>query len=530
MFILSAGLYRSGAVNAIGNGLARLGRRSFWLTITAMMLVIGGISAFINNTAAVAIFIPIVVGVARGTRISVSRFLMPLSFASMFGGVCTLIGTSTNILVSSMVERIGLRPLGMFEMAGMGLVFFTAGILYMLLIGLRLLPARTDQEAAAQQLAPDEYLTEIVMLPDARSVGAVVSQSPLVRDLELRVVEIFRDGRRLDGSHDQLSLQPGDHLKVRCSLENFRRLQQRRGIILKHAPDPHGVGRKGEDAHLVEAVIAPSSALDGRSLSAAHFRSRYGFTAIAIRHREHVMRDNLEAIRLRAGDVLLFELDPVELARLRQERIFVLASEVPLPVFRKRKITVALAIVTAVVAAAALGIMPIMSGAIAGCILMVLAGCLSLEEAYRAVEWQVIMLMAGVLTLGVAMESSGAAVLLSKGFVSAMGGAGPMVMVAVFYLITMLLTAVLSNNATVALLIPIVFAAAKTLGVEPKPLVMAVTFAASLDFMTPFGYQTNTLVYGPGRYRFVDYLRVGAPLNLLFWILATIFIPRFWTF
>lgn len=530
MFILSAGLYRTGAVNAIGSGLARLGRKSFWLTISTMMLFVGGISAFINNTAAVAIFLPIVLGVARETRISASRFLMPLSFASMFGGVCTLIGTSTTILISSMVERRGLPPLGMFEMTGMGLIFFTAGMLYMLLVGIRLLPCRSDRDDAEQRLSLDEYLTEIVILPEARSVGAVVTQSPLVRELELTVIEIFRDGQRLATPYDRLQLRAGDHLKVRCNLENFRKLRLRRGIILKHEPEAANSGKKAQEPRLVEAVIAPNSALDGHSLSEAQFRTSFGFTAIAVRHREQVMRANLEAIRLRAGDVLLFELEPLELDRLRLDRTFVVTSEVRLPIFRKRKTAAALAIVTAVVAAATFDVMPIMSGAIVGCILMVLAGCLSLAEAYRAVEWQVIMLMAGVLTLGIAMEKSGAALFLSKAIVSALGEAGPMAMVAAFYLVAALLTAVLSNNATVALLIPIVFAAAESLRVEPKPLIMAVTFAASLDFMTPFGYQTNTLIYGPGRYRFIDYLRVGAPLNILFWILATIFIPRFWTF
>jgi di/tricarboxylate transporter len=530
MFILSAGLYRTGAVNAIGVVLARLGRKSFWLTISAMMLVVGGISAFINNTAAVAIFLPIVLGVARETHISAARFLMPLSFATMFGGVCTLIGTSTNILVSSMVERRGLQPLGMFEMTGMGLIFFAAGVLYMLAVGIRLIPDRARDGNGDQRLAPDEYLTEIILLPEARSVGSVMSRSPLVRELELTVIEVIRGGQQLAVSDDQPVLQAGDQLKVSCNLENFHKLRLRRGIILKHELETENPGKRSREPHLVEAVIAPNSALDGRSLSEAQFRSRFGFTAIAVRHREHVVRDNLEAIRLRAGDVLLFELEPAELDRLRLDRTFVVTSEVQLPVFRKRRTAAALLIVTGVVAAATFDVMPIMSGAIVGCILMVLVGCLSMAEAYKAVEWQVIMLMAGVLTLGIAMEDSGAALFLSRAIVATMEEAGPMAMVAGFYLVAALLTAILSNNATVALLIPIVFAAADALKVEPKPLIMAVTYAASLDFMTPFGYQTNTLIYGPGRYRFVDFLRVGAPLNLLFWLLATIFIPRFWTF
>lgn len=530
MFILSAGLYRTGAVNAVGGALARLGRKSSWLALGAMMLFIGTISAFINNTAAVAIFLPIVLGVARDTHTSASRLLMPLSFASMFGGVCTLIGTSTNILVSSIIERHGLPPIGMFELTGMGLVFFGAGTLYMLLAGVRLIPDRGGEDNGERWLRSGDYLTEIIIQPEARSVGAVLAESPLLHELELKSVEVFRDGRRLDNAQEQIVLRAGDHLKVICDLENFRKLQQRRGIALKQELDQGAAGGEPEATTLVEAVIAPNSTLDGRSLKEARFRSRYGVTALAIRHRGRVMREILETTVLRAGDVLLFGMAPREIERLRLDRTFVVISEVQAPVFRKRKTAIALAVVTAVVTAAALNVIPIMTGAIVGCIVMVLAGCLSPDEAYEAVEWKVIMLMAGVVTLGVAMEKSGAALFLSKFIVSAVGSAGPTAMVATLYLFSALITAVLSNNATVALLIPIVFATADSLDVDPRPLIMAITYSASLDFMTPFGYQTNTLIYGPGRYRFSDYLRVGTPLNILFWILATIFIPRFWPF
>lgn len=528
MFVLSAGLYRTGAVNAVGRGLARLGKKSYWLTLAVMMLVIGSISAFINNTAAVAIFLPIVLGVARDTSTSASRFLMPLSYASMFGGVCTLIGTSTNILVSSIIERRGLAPIGMFELTDMGLVFFGAGVLYMLLVGVRLIPDRGDK--TERRLGSGDYVTEIILQPEARSVGTMLKQSPLLHELDLKSIDVFRDGRRLDDPPEQIKLQEGDHLKVRCDLENFRKIRQRRGITLKHELDQGTGGEKGEETTLVEAVIAPDSTLDRRSLKEARFRSRYGFSALAIRHQGRVMRENLETIVLRGGDVLLFDLDSRQIERLRLDRTFVVISEVQAPVFRKRKTAIALAVVTAVVASAAFGVLPIMSGAIIGCIVMVLAGCLSMEEAYESIDWKVIMLMAGVLTLGVAMEKSGAALFLSKFIVYILGGAGPTAMVAALYLFSALITAMLSNNATVALLIPIVFATADSMKIDPRPLIMAVTYAASLDFMTPFGYQTNTLIYGPGQYRFVDYLRVGTPLNILFWVLATIFIPRFWPF
>jgi di/tricarboxylate transporter len=496
--------------------------------LVVMMLMVGTLSAVINNTAAVAIFLPIVLGIARETGVSPGRLLMPLSFASMFGGVCTLVGTSTNILVSSIAERHGLPAFGMFEMTGLGLIFFAAGSTYMLLIGVRMIPNRVNPADRAAVFGSGDYQIEIVLEDEARSVGTALSESPLLQDVDIHKVEVFRNGELLQEGADQLVLKAGDHLKVRCDLENFRKLRERRGIAMRHQ---HETGdTPSEEAVLVEAVIAPRSTLDGRSLKQARFRSRYGLTALAVRHRGVVMRENLETLPLRAGDVLLFEVEKEHLDQLREDKTFVLVSQVELPLFRKSRMLTAIAIVTAVVFAAASGVVPIVSGAIVGCILMVLSRCLNLEEAYRSINWQVIFLLAGVLTLGTALEKTGAARLLGNFLVENVGAWGPIALVSAFYLATSLLTEMMSNNATAALLAPIAIAAAEGLGIDSRPLLMAITFAASASFMTPVGYQTNTLIYGPGQFRYADFLRVGTPLNILFWILATIFIPQFWPF
>uniref|UniRef100_A0A831UEK5 SLC13 family permease n=1 Tax=Geobacter metallireducens TaxID=28232 RepID=A0A831UEK5_GEOME len=526
MFILSAGLFRTGAVNLLGTALARLGSVSFWLVLVVMMLTVGVLSAFINNTAAVAIFLPIALGVARDTGVAPGRLLMPLSFASMFGGVCTLIGTSTNILVSSIAQRHGLQPFGMFEMTGLGLIFFGAGSAYMFLIGVRLIPERKGEEDPRKLFGIGDYLTEIVLEPEARSVGTVLAESPLLRDLAIRSVAVFRDGKPVDEPPDRIVLQAGDHLKVRCDLENFRKLKERRGIALRHETDR----KPGEEAVLVEAVVASGSTLDGRSLRQARFRSRYGLTALAVRHRGRVMREDLDTMELHAGDVLLFEVEENRLDQLRDDKTFVLVSQVELPVFRKSRMVTAVAIVAGVVAAAASGVISIVAGAIVGCILMVLTRCLTREEAYGAINWPVIFLLAGVLTLGTALEKSGAARILAGHLVETVGAFGPVALVSAFYLVTSLLTEMMSNNATAALLAPIAIAAAESYGVDSRPFLMAIAFAASASFMTPVGYQTNTLIYGPGQFRYADFLRVGTPLNILFWVLATIFIPRFWPF
>lgn len=524
MFILSAGLFKTGAVNLVGAVLGKVGRISFWLVLVVMMLVVGGLSAFINNTAAVAIFLPVALGIARDSGASAGRLLMPLSFASMFGGVCTLVGTSTNILVSSIAESHGLPPFGMFEFTRLGLVFFAAGSLYMLLVGVRMIPKRGAAGARAPLFGSGDYQIEIVLAPEARSVGKTLAVSPLLKDVDIRGVEVFRDGIAVEEPSERLILQAGDHLKVRCDLENFRRLKERRGIILRQeiGPPPH------EEAILVEAVVASGSTLDGRSLKQARFRSRYGLTALAIRHRGRVMRENMEEMLLRAGDVLLFEVDEPHLELLREDKTFVLVSQVGMPVYRKSRMGMAVLIVAGVVATAAAGIIPIIAGAIIGCCLMVLCRCLTLEEAYASINWQVIFLLAGVLTLGTALEKSGAAALLAGFMTDTIGVLGPVALVSAFYLVTSLLTEMMSNNATAALLAPVAISAAQAMGVDSRPMLMAITFAASASFMTPVGYQTNTLIYGPGQFRYADFLRVGTPLNILFWILATILIPRFW--
>jgi len=526
MFVLSAGLFKTGAVNILGGLLGRVGRKSFWLVLIVMMLMVGTLSAFINNTAAVAIFLPVVLAIARDCGFSAARMLMPLSFASMFGGVCTLIGTSTNILVSSIAERHGLDPIGMFETTALGLIFFAAGSLYMLLAGVRMIPDRDAEKERGPVFGSGDYLIEIILEPEARSVGTLLAESPLLNDIDIRGVEVFRDGALINDPPDRLMLQAGDHLKVRCDLENFRKLKGRRGITLRQE---NGLA-VSEEAKLVEAVVASGSTLDGRSLKQARFGSRYGLTALAVRHRGRIMRDDLESMKLRAGDVLLFEVEAPHLDQLREDKTFVLVSQVDLPAFRKSLMLTAVAIVTGVVVAAASGVVPIVAGAIIGCILMVMTRCLTLDEAYASINWQVIFLLAGVLTLGTALEKTGAARLLGGYMVESVGAWGPMALVSVIYLATSLLTEMMSNNATAALLAPIAISAAESLGIDSRPLLMAITFAASASFMTPVGYQTNTLIYGPGQFRYADFLKVGTPLNIIFWVLATIFIPRFWPF
>ena len=530
MFILSAALTKTGAVNFIGTISSRLFKFNFWIGLICTMIFIGVISAFVNNTPVVAVFIPIMLGLAATNKISPSRLLMPVSFASMFGGVCTLIGTSTNILVSSIAVQHGLPAFGMFEFASLGLVFFGAGMIYMIVFGVRMIPIRDSKGDLTDKFRMHNYLTDVVLLPEAKSVGMRVEESPLVKELEIDVLEVIRNKYPLPGPTLNIVLRENDLLRVRCDIQQLQKLKDRMGVQLKSDFQISDEDEESAALNLVEVVIAPNSGLIGKTIKSVRFRNSFRATALALRHSGQLMNTRFSETRLRAGDAILIEVKEDNYERIKKNRNFVIVSEIATPHYRKDKILTAFAIIACVIAAAATGLISIMVGAIVGSVLLIGTGCISLEDAYSAIEWKVVFLLGGIISLGVALEKSGAAMLLSDTMLRYLGSFGPVAIVAALYLLTSILTETMSNNATAVLLAPLAIAAADTMGVSPKPFLMAVTFAASASFMTPVGYQTNTMIYGVGQYKFSDFIKVGAPLNLIFWILATLLIPVFFPF
>ncbi len=531
MFVLSAGLFKTGAVNSLGAVVDRVFKRSFLTAMLLLMILVGFLSAFINNTPVIAIFLPILLNAAKTNKISVSKILLPVSFASMFGGVCTLIGTSTNILVSSIAEKNNLPAFTMFEFAPLGLILFAAGTCYMLLIGIRLIPERRGEGDLTEAFALGEYVAEIVLLPEAASVGREIRDAPLVKELEITIFEIRRsDGEIIHLPTAEEVLRANDVLRVRCNLEKIRALRQRAGVGFKPRVKWRDEKIASEKYKLVEAVISPNSALIGETLKKADFRDKYGAVVLAIRHHGKLIREKISETPLSAGDVLLIEAEREHLKFLKHTKDLIFISELDTTVFRRDKIIIALLITAGVISAASVGLLPIVVSAVVGAVLLILTGCLTLDEAYQAIEWKIIFLLAGVLSLGVALEKSGAAEMISANFVSTIGAYGLIALVSAFYLLTSILTEAMSNNATAALLAPIAIASAVALEVNPQPFLMAITFAASSSFITPVGYQTNTMIYGPGQYKFLDFVRVGTPLNIIFWLLATFLIPVFWKF
>lgn len=541
MFILSAALFKSGAVVNLGNRIAKLFKYNFWLGIFVTMLSVGVISAFINNTPVVAIFIPILVGAAAKSKLSLAKMLMPLSYASMFGGVCTLIGTSTNILVSGIAADNNLEPFSMFEMTRMGLIFFGVGLIYMMLIGIRLIPDRGADDGLLKKFGLGDYLTEIVLLSNAPSVGKTIRNSPLVKNLDIDILEVNKKGQTFIMPSGDLMLEEGDVLKVRCNVEKIKELKEREGIALKSdvkfksLEDISGNKKSDDRVVFVEAVIAPNSPFEGKSVKQLSFRQRYGATVLAIRHRGELMREKVVNTILRAGDTLLIEVEKDRLPMLQQLELrgrntFLIVTEVDLPKYRTDKMLTVVLTLAGVITAASLNLVPIMMAAIMGSMFLVVTRCITMEEAYLAIDWKVIFLLAGAISLGVALDTSGAAALISAFLIGIVGSMGPVAIVSVLYIITSMLTETMSNNASAVLLAPIAIAASIAMEVDARPFLMAIAFAASSSFMTPVGYQTNTMIYGVGNYRFADFLRVGTPLNIIFWILATFLIPYFFPF
>jgi len=527
MFVLSAALQKTGSVRALARMFVRVGRHPVVLLVLVMVTV-GCVSMFINNTAAVAVFLPVVVTAAARCRVSASKLLIPMSFASQFGGVCTLIGSSTNLLVSYIAAREGYGAFGMFEMTRMGLILFAIGIVYFLVVGRWLLPARRGAELTeAYQLG--QYVTELRVLDGSALIGKTVLASKLGAQHDVTVLEILREKEKLFSPLNE-PIRARDVLLVRGKMQDLMDLKTTAGLELDPAFRLRDATLQAEDLRLVEVLVAPRSRLIGRTLAELDFRRRHGAVVLAIQRRRHAFREKLNSVRLRFGDTLLVMGQPPQLSRLRSDESFIVLDEVEEPSLRAHKAPLALGIIGLVVALAALQIVPIMVAAVFGCIAMVVTRCLTLEEAYAAIDWRVVFLLAGVLPLGIAMEKSGAAALISHYSVEYIGQFGPFAALATIYLLTAVLTECMSNNAAAILLAPIAISTAVSLNVNPRPFLMAVMFAASTSFATPVGYQTNAMIYTPGGYRFADFMKVGIPLVGLFFLASIYWVPKFWPF
>lgn len=530
MFVLSSGLNRTHALAAAADWLIHFSRGGSRRLLLLVMLTAIVMSAFINNTTVVVIFIPVVIGLAKEFGHSPSRLLLPLSYASIFGGTCTLIGTSTNLLVSSLAVQHGLQPIGMFELAPMGLLFVIAGTIYLMTLGRRLLPDRRPVTASISGEATREYLTEVQVRRGSSLIGHTVGQSPLAEHPDLGVLQIVRGEQIIWPPLDHEIIQEDDVLMIRGQVETLVSVQS--SGLLQILPElARGqIQFDPKAAMLAEVVILPASPLVGMRVGDARFRRLYGVTVMALQRRGAHFRDKVTEMDLRPGDILLVFGDEKAVDSLKgADEFVVLERALTVPADGSRGFR-ALIILASVVVLAATGLSSILMASLGGALAMLLCGCVRPKEAYRAIDFRILMLIAGALALAQAIEQTGASRVLADQVLVVAGGHGPHMTLALVYLVTLVMTEVLTNSAAAVIAFPVAISAAHALGVDPRPFIMAVTFAASASFATPIGYQTNTLVYGAGGYRFSDFLRVGSPLTVLFFVIAVFTIPRLWPF
>ena len=527
MFILSGGISRTGMINLLARFMVRFAGSSELKQLITVLIVVAPISAFINNTAAVAILIPSVITLAREHRRAPSKLLMPLSFFSQLAGVITLIGTSTNILASVLSNQEGYGAFSMFEFSQIGLLIFVTGAIYLLFVGPKLLPERRIDPEITQNYHMKEYLSDVIVLEDSPLVGRTVVEAGLREQFDIHVLDICRGTDKLAHPLANKVIEADDILFIRANTEQLLKIKDIEGIEIEPEARLNEHGLRIDSRRLLEVVIGPNSDLIGGTLEGTNFRYHYNCVVIAMRKHGELIRERLGIVPLNFGDTLLLRGNESNLEQIKREPGFIVTEEIELEAFRTEKAPIALAIVAGVVIAASLG-PSILITALVGCVLMVLTGCLKMNELHESIRWDVIFLLAGVIPLGLVLERSGGAQLLADLTAQSANFVSPLVLLGIFYAITMILTGIISNNAAVIVMIPVGVAAAVSLGLNPRSFILAIMFAASTSFFTPVGYQTNTMVYGPGGYKFLDFARVGLPLNLILAITTPLYIYWIW--
>ena len=547
VLVLSAGVERTGVLTYIARRLLTpIGNSELTLTVV-IMVIISSISAFVNNTAAVAVFIPVVIEVCRRTAASPSRLLMPMSHAATFGGMCTLIGTSTNLVAHEFARSQGLRGFSMFELGKVGIPMLIAGFAYMIFVGRKFLPRTQPGDVLAMQLG-ERYVAELIVDPDSSWTGKEVNAEHFERDFDVDLIGVLRAGQALTISDPNLVFAPYDSLLVRGPLENVLNLTSQNGLELhrpnifvqEEEPEPtdetdeasdKSANDEQKEAHtrsqLAEVVVLTTSGLVGRTLKEARFAERYDAVVLGLRRRGEV-NERPSVTALLPGDMLLVEGKRDALQALSETRGFLVVGTPAHPEQRPGKLVITIATLLSVVLVVSLGFLPIVTAATAGCAVLMLTGCLRPSEAYRAIDLSLVFILAGSLALGAALNKTGITTVLANWLAGVSDTTGPYLVLAGFFVLAVVVSELMSNSGTVALLGPITISVAAKMGINPMSLLAAITFGSSAAFAMPIGYQTSLMIYGPGGYRFRDFILMGIPLDLILAVLALLLIPYFW--
>ncbi|WP_191858456.1 SLC13 family permease [Hanstruepera ponticola] len=529
IFVVSAGVFNSGILDGLSYKIIKVAKTHYSVALMVFCCISGLFSAFINDTAVVALLLPIALTVCRETNIRPSRLLIPISFAALFGGTCTLIGTSTNILVSSYAKKHGVEEFGMFEFSGAALCLLAIGFTYIFIIGPLLLPKNRGENNELTKRA-ESYITELFVEENCVDINTLLGKSQLVSDYHVNVLSILRNEVLKHNFSLDTRILKGDILKIIVPPETLSRLLDLDGYSIKGSNRMKLAEEKFKSFNLYEVIIPFGSSLSGMSLKGINFRNQYNSSVIAIRHRGQNKYDKLSHILLKEGDMLLILGQEEEINNLESNKIIVRLSEYKKKKTNYTKAIPAVLIGIGVVLAASLNITSILISAMVGALLMIITGILKPVEAYKAVEWKVIFMMAGVLSMGTALEKVGGATLIANNIKETLGQYDAQITLSLIYLVTFICTNLISSKATAALMTPIVISLSEAMQISNRPFLVAVMFACSLTFMTPMSYPTNTMVYAPGNYKFTDFLKFGTPLNILIWIAATFIIPQFFPF
>lgn len=527
MFALNGGLVGTGALDPLIRGLSRIERP--WLLTLSIMLTTCVLGAFIKNTALVATFLPVTLSVCSRTRTSPARVLLPMSYAAQMGGVCTLLGTSSNLLTNSIAIQHGMPSFSVFDFTRVGAILAVVGIVYLMLIGRWLLPRHIDTNQQ-ETLELGKFVTELRVMADSPMIGSTVASQKLGEKYGVYVLELLRGDEHLWDPREQQLLE-GDVLLARGDWERMDEFRQQQKLEIAPALELSTNDQSPDNRRIMtEAVVAPGTRMVGQTVEDVDFRWNYDAAVLAVQRRGQIIRDQLKHTRLQVGDVLLLLADQAATKHLRRESGLVMLSERGDTRESRRRAPLAIVILIGVIVLAGTGTLPIVTSALLGCAAMALTGCFNFEDVYEAMDWKVIVLLGAILPLGIALDKTGLAQHIVDGAMSFAGSHGPIAVLLMVYLVTALLTEMMGHNPSVVLMVPIAISVAHSMHVSPTPFVITVAFAAATSFATPVGYPTNTIVYGAGGYKFTDFMKVGIPLILMFCALSMILIPHFWPF
>ena len=536
IFIMSRALVKTGFLEVFADFLAKKGGNRKWLTIFIFLLTVSIISGFINNTAAVAIFIPLGIDLCQRFRISPTKVLLPLSYAAIFGGTLTLIGTSTNLIVSSIMEEMNMAPFSMFEFTKLGLIFLVLGTLYNMIISKWFMPSRSIISSLTRKYHMGSFLTEFKVGEDSPLIGNAYKDLDISQKYNLQVYKIIRDSENIRFNLQNIIIREGDIFLVHINVKDMLKFKDDMKVLLLTDVKMNVAELTGKNHVIVEGLVSQQSALIGKTLQEFDFRNRYGSFVLAVKRQRELLRDKIAHIRLKFSDTLLIMVPKERLEILRTSNNLIVLEELDIHLRYERYWWFSILVIPAVMLLAAFGVIPIVKAAILGAILLLVMRTLSIQDAYESISWSVIFLIASLVPMGIAIqktnldEVTGNLIIGIGTLIGGGEGLDPVIILAVLYGVTFILSAFISNAAVAVMLTPIGIMLATILNVDPRPFLVAICFGASCSFMTPMGYQTNMMVFAPGQYRLKDFFQMGIPLTLVFWITAVYWIPRFWAF